>query len=94
MSQTLFLALDADEFFDVGIPSLNVFITNGPVYSYSVFHVGFKIQVTPTVAMPAPHDGAAANVLATDPVEALVFVVVALVVFYDPVFIVLVHPPV
>ena len=76
---------DAGEFFYVGVPGGDVFVTDGPVDGDAFFGVGFEVDVGEAVALASPHDGFAAYDVGAVPVEAFVFFVEGVVVF-EPVF--------
>src|SRR6185295_13574700 len=47
--------------------------TNRPVYTKAIFSVGFKIKITPAVALSAPQDGSPAHLIAAQPDKGLCF---------------------
>ena len=60
---------DPDKFLNIAVPWGDVLVTDGPVGTESVTRIRFEVEVAPAIALPAPHDGPAAYVVAPDPVE-------------------------
>ena len=85
LRQAFVLAADADETLDVVVPGRDVLVADRPVDGDAVLGVGLEVHRTPAIALPAPHDGTAADVIAADPVEALDLGVGMLVVVDEPV---------
>src|SRR6185436_17465026 len=83
--QSLRAAADADEALDVVVPRRDLGIAHRPVDSDSVLCVRPEVDVAPAIAMPAPQDGAAADVVTADPIEALDLSVRMLGVVDEPV---------
>src|SRR6185369_17440699 len=69
LRQVLGATADADEAFDVLVPRRELGIANRPVDGNADLRVRAEVDVAPAIALPAPHDGAAADVIAADPVE-------------------------
>src|SRR5690606_24193978 len=57
-------------FFGIAIPRSDVFITDWPIYTMSIFEVCFKIQVTESVTLATPCKRTSAYMIATVPVES------------------------
>src|ERR1700704_5293495 len=74
LRESLGLAAHADEVLDVVIPGSDVLVANWPVNGNSLAQVGFKIEIAPAIGLPAPDDGASANLPPSDPQEWLTFV--------------------
>src|SRR5213080_2786213 len=66
------LAAHPDEPFHVVVPRRDVGVADRPVHAEAVPRVGLEIEIAPAVYLPAPHDGLAADLAATDPVKRLV----------------------
>ena len=71
LRQAFGAAAHADEALDVVVPRRDLGVADRPVDGDAVLRVRFEVQVAPAIALPAPHDRAAADVIAADPVEAL-----------------------
>ena len=71
LRQVLGTAAHADEAFDVVVPRRDLGVAHRPVDRDAILRVRFEVHRAPAIALPAPHDGAAADVIAADPVEAL-----------------------
>src|SRR5688572_447270 len=71
MRQSHFLAADPYKFFDIGIPLLNILITNRPVNRDTFFCIGFKIEVAPPVTLFSPNEGSATNLVSANPIKTL-----------------------
>src|SRR5690242_4248772 len=71
LAQTFRLTADASEFFDVVIPGGYVGIANRPIDGDSIFQVGFKIEITPAIALPSPSDGLTAHLAPANPGKML-----------------------
>jgi hypothetical protein len=69
LRQTFGLAADAGELLDVVIPRGEISVTDGPVDGYSVFQIGFEIEIAPAIALTSPHEGLAADLAAANPGE-------------------------
>src|SRR5690606_11495372 len=65
------LSTHADETLDVVVPGLEVGVADWPVDAHAVAGIGGEVQVAPAIALPAPRQRAAADLIAADPVEAL-----------------------
>ena len=52
--QSLGLATDTDEGFDVIVPGLDIAVADRPVHTMSIAGVGLKIQIAPAIDMPHP----------------------------------------
>ena len=74
--QPLGLAAHADELLDIGIPGGDIRITQRPVHSEAFLRIGFKVQITPAINLPTPHDRAPTDMPASDPGKGLVGIVV------------------
>ena len=64
-------AAHADEALDLVVPRRELGVADRPVDCDPVLGVRAEIQVAPAIGLPAPHQRAAADVVAADPVEAL-----------------------
>src|SRR5687768_6846647 len=53
------------------VPLFDLTITNGPVDRDAFLRIRPEIEIAPAVALPAPHQRASANVIATPPIERL-----------------------
>src|ERR1051325_1989989 len=69
LRQTFGLAANAGELFDVVVPRGYVRIADWPIDSNAVAKIRFKIQIAPAIALPAPHDGFAADLSPANPTE-------------------------
>src|SRR5690606_34948649 len=92
--QSFLLAAYAYESLYIIIPRRYIFIPYRPIDGYAFFGVRLKVDVTPPVAMSAPHDRAATYMMAPYPVKPLHFIIRIFIILIDPMFVVLVHPPV
>ncbi len=72
LRQPFRLAADARERFHVVVPRRDVRVPNGPVNRDAILQVGFKIQIAPAVALPAPGYGFPAHLPAANPRKFLV----------------------
>src|SRR5579872_3904944 len=68
------------------VPRREIVVTDGPVDRDAIADVALEIQVTPAVALPTPGDGASADLVAADPVEALLLDVGIIDLVDEPVF--------
>src|SRR5262249_26304543 len=76
LRQALRLSAHTDEPLDVAVPGRNIRVAYRPVDADTLLRVGFEVQVTPSIDLPAPRDRAPADVTATDPYEWLAGIVV------------------
>src|SRR5690606_29188397 len=65
-----FFTADADEALHIIVPGSDVLIAYGPVYRDAVFEVGFEIEITPSIAVPSPQQGAPTQYVGPYPVVA------------------------
>src|SRR5258706_2190302 len=77
-----------DEGLDIIIPGSYIFIADRPIDCDAFSCVGFKVQVTPPVAEPAPEQRTATHDISPYPVEALGFSVRVFLVVDVPMLIV------
>src|SRR5690606_4737020 len=85
LSETQSFPADAYIGFHVVIPGSDILIADRPVYPMPVRFIGGKIEVAHPVTVASPHDGPAAHVLASNPVEPLGFVVWVFQIIDEPV---------
>ena len=71
LRQSFGAAAHADEALDMVVPRRELGVTDRPVDRDAVLRVRLEVHRAPAIALPAPHDRAAADVIAADPVEAL-----------------------
>src|SRR6185437_6947004 len=72
MGQALGFAADAGEFFDVIVPGGYILIAYGPIDCDTFFGVGLEIEITEAIALPAPGERAAADLVAAYPIEGII----------------------
>ena len=71
LRQILGLTADADEALDMIVPGREIVIADRPVDRDALARIGLEVHRAPAITLPAPHDGAPADVVAAYPVEAL-----------------------
>src|SRR5215510_6320939 len=69
LRETFACARDADELLDVGVPRRDVGVANRPVVAVTVLRVRLKIQVAPTIDLPAPRDRPTTDLASAEPLE-------------------------
>ena len=55
---------------DIVVPGCEILVADRPINGNAFAPVGLEIEIAPTVAVPAPEEGAAADLVASVPVEA------------------------
>ena len=88
---TVARAGDAGEGFGVRVPRVDVLVANRPVDRDAVFRIRFEVQITVSIALSAPHQRTASDVVTAIPVEALRFCIRRILVAGPPVEIFLVQ---
>src|SRR6266516_6223613 len=73
MWKVLATSLNSDELLDVTPPRREIAVANWPVDAEAFLRVRLKVEITPSVDAPSPHDGASTHLPAAYPVERLVF---------------------
>src|SRR6187399_537772 len=67
--QSFLLPADAYIVLYIVIPGRQICITYRPVYTVTILHIGLKIQVAVTIALPAPGQASATHLVTPHPVE-------------------------
>src|ERR1700744_5583015 len=62
--------IDADETLDVVVPRRDILVAHGPGYSMAILGIGLEVHRRHAVGVPAPHEGAAPQVVAPNPAKA------------------------
>src|SRR5205814_1425529 len=71
LRQILGLTADADEALDMIVPGGEIVIADRPDHRDAVARIRRETHPAPAITLPAPHDGAPADLVAAYPVEAL-----------------------
>ena len=69
--KSFFLTTYAYVALNIIVPGSDISISDRPIYGHTILCICFKIQITPTIALSSPHDGATAHMVTPHPVEAL-----------------------
>ena len=85
LRQTLIRTADTHPAFDMVVPGGEVGIADRPVDADPFLGVGLEVEIAPAIALPAPGDRPAADMIPADPVEAVHLGVGMLVILHEPV---------
>ena len=69
MGEAVFIAADANEFFDMRIPGGYIGVADGPVDGEAVAEWGIEFEIAETLGLAVPEEATAADLVAADPVE-------------------------
>src|SRR5690606_24691537 len=54
LRETQCLTTDTRKFFNIGIPRLNVFVSDGPIYTVTIFRICLKVEIAPSISLLSP----------------------------------------